>query len=78
VNAHSWTLASDAWRQINQVMEEDIWAIEAQQRNIDLRPEAPTTPIPSDAPVFAMRRIVNQMLLAEGQTGARRKAAAEA
>jgi phenylpropionate dioxygenase-like ring-hydroxylating dioxygenase large terminal subunit len=67
VNAHKWTLSSDSWRQINQVMEEDVWAIESQQRNIDLRPEAPTTPIPSDAPVFAMRKIVKAMVEAEAQ-----------
>jgi vanillate O-demethylase monooxygenase subunit len=65
VNAHEWTESSDSWRQFNQVIDEDIWAVEAQQRNIDVRPGVATVPILSDSAMFAMRKIVKRMEEAE-------------
>jgi vanillate O-demethylase monooxygenase subunit len=64
---HEWIPSSDFWRFQNQVIDEDVWAIEQQQRNIDLRPDAPTNGIASDGPMLAMHRIVEQMLQAEAQ-----------
>jgi len=65
VVGHEWAPSSDSWRFLNSVIEEDVWAIEHQQRNIDLRPEAPTRAIGSDGPMLAMRKIVDNMLAAE-------------
>ncbi|HYC45630.1 MAG TPA: aromatic ring-hydroxylating dioxygenase subunit alpha [Burkholderiales bacterium] len=65
VLAHEWTESSDSWRQFNQVIDEDIWAVEAQQRNIDLQPDAVTTPILSDSAMFEMRKIIRRLEQAE-------------
>jgi hypothetical protein len=65
VLAHQWAPSSDSWRFLNSVIDEDVWAIENQQRNIDLRPDAPTHAIGSDAAMLAMHKIVQRMLQAE-------------
>jgi vanillate O-demethylase monooxygenase subunit len=65
VVGHEWAPSSDSWRFLNSVIDEDVWAIEHQQKNIDLQPDAPTRPIASDGPMLAMRKIVERMLAAE-------------
>ena len=65
VIGHQWAPSAESTRFANQVMDEDVWAIEHQQRNIDLRPDAPTTAIGSDTAMLAMRKIVQKMLQAE-------------
>lgn len=67
VVAHEWAPSSDSWRFLNQVIDEDVWAIEHQQRNIDFHPEASTLAIPSDGPMLAMRKIVDRMLASEAK-----------
>lgn len=65
VIAHEWSESADSDRFSGQVVDEDVWAIENQQRNMDRSPGAATTAIISDAPMFAMRKIVDRMLQAE-------------
>jgi phenylpropionate dioxygenase-like ring-hydroxylating dioxygenase large terminal subunit len=65
VVGHEWQPSSDSWRFLNSVIDEDVWAIEQQQRNIDACPEAPNHAIESDKAMFAMRKIVDGMLAAE-------------
>lgn len=65
VVGHEWPSSSDSWRFLNSVIDEDVWAIEHQQKNIDLEPDAPTRHIPSDGPMIAMRRIVERMVALE-------------
>ena len=65
VVGHEWAPSSDSWRFLNSVIDEDVWAIEHQQTNIDLEPDAPTRPIASDGPMLAMRKIVERMLASE-------------
>lgn len=67
VIGHEWPESSDSWRFLNSVIDEDVWAIEHQQRNIDLQPDAPNRPIGSDGPMLAMRKIVERMVAAEGR-----------
>jgi vanillate O-demethylase monooxygenase subunit len=62
VVAHEWTESSDSWRFLNSVIDEDVWAIEKQQVNIDLRPDAPTFPIASDGPMLFLRRTIDRLL----------------
>jgi len=50
---------------MNSIMDEDVWAIEQQQQNIDRNPNAPVCTIASDKPLLAMRHIVESMLAAE-------------
>lgn len=63
--AHFWAPSSDSWKFANTVVDEDIWAIENQQRNIDLAPDAPFHVIPSDGAMMTLRRIVERMIAAE-------------
>lgn len=65
VLAHEWSPTTDSLRFLNSVIDEDVWAIEQQQRNIDARPDSTTTAISSDYPMLAMHRIVQRMLDAE-------------
>jgi len=67
VVGHEWPPSSDSWRFLNSVIDEDVWAIEHQQSNIDLQPEAPNRAIASDGPMMAMRKIVERMVAAEIQ-----------
>ena len=63
--AHEWSPASDSWRFLNSVIDEDVWAIEHQQSALDAEPDIPMQAIGSDGPVIAMREIVEQMIAAE-------------
>ena len=65
VVVHAWPASADSLRLNNAVMDEDVWAIEQQQINIDVWPDAPTISIASDRPMFEMRRIVDRMLRSE-------------
>jgi phenylpropionate dioxygenase-like ring-hydroxylating dioxygenase large terminal subunit len=65
VVGHEWAATPETVKFQNAVIAEDIWAIEHQQRSIDTWPEAPTFAIGSDAPLFAMRKIVDRMRAAE-------------
>jgi len=65
VIGHQWQASSDSWRFMNSIMDEDVWAIEQQQQNIDRNPNAPVCTIASDKPLLAMRHIVESMLAAE-------------
>lgn len=58
VGAHEWRPSSDSWKFLNSVIEEDVWAIEQQQININSNPEAPVLAIPSDQAMYAMRQMV--------------------
>jgi vanillate O-demethylase monooxygenase subunit len=69
VMAHQWPSSPEALRLFNNVLDEDKWAIENQQRNIDAAPKAPMRAIPSDKTLFEMRKIVARMY----QTEAREK-----
>jgi len=71
VIGHEWQSSSDSWRFLNSVIDEDVWAIEQQQRNIDDCPDAPTYAIGSDKPMLAMRKIVDGMLAAEAGRAAK-------
>jgi phenylpropionate dioxygenase-like ring-hydroxylating dioxygenase large terminal subunit len=78
VIAHEWKESSDSDRFSGQVIDEDVWAIENQQRNMDLHPGAQTTAILSDAPMFAMRKIVDRMLQKEASLNLTRRDARQA
>ena len=65
--AHEWLPSSDSWRFLNSVIDEDVWAIEQQQVNIDIEPEAPFVAIGSDQAMYAMRKIVDSMLSADSE-----------
>jgi phenylpropionate dioxygenase-like ring-hydroxylating dioxygenase large terminal subunit len=67
VVGHEWMPSSDSWRFLNSVIDEDVWAIEQQQRNIDARPEAPNYAIGSDGPMLTMRKLVDRMIDAEAR-----------
>ena len=47
------------------MIDEDVWAIEHQQRSLDAQPDVPMQSIPSDAPLIAMREIVGSMIAGE-------------
>jgi phenylpropionate dioxygenase-like ring-hydroxylating dioxygenase large terminal subunit len=68
VIGHEWKDSPESDTFSGKVMDEDVWAVENQQRNIDFSPLAPTTAIPSDAAMFAMRKIVGSMLLSEASS----------
>lgn len=65
VVAHEWLPSSDSWRFLNSVIDEDVWAIEQQQINIDAKPEAPFVAIGSDQAMYAMRKIVDAAMIKE-------------
>jgi phenylpropionate dioxygenase-like ring-hydroxylating dioxygenase large terminal subunit len=67
VVGHQWEESSDSWRFLNNVIDEDVWAIQKQQANIDLAPEAPTFPILSDGPMIALRRVIDRLIAQEEQ-----------
>ena len=65
--AHETPPASDSWRFLNDVIDEDVWAIEHQQAALQRRPDLPMHTIPSDEPTLAMRAIVERMTAAEAE-----------
>ena len=67
VVGHEWAPTSDSWTFLNNVIDEDVWAIEHQQEALNAEPEVPMQAIPSDEPLRAMRTIVEGMLTAEMQ-----------
>ena len=69
VVGHRWDATSDTAKFLNSVIDEDVWAIEHQQTNIDAHPEAPNHAIGSDGPLYAMRKIVDRMLEDEARAG---------
>jgi vanillate O-demethylase monooxygenase subunit len=71
VMTHQWPSSPEAAGLFNKVMDEDKWAIEHQQRNIDLKPQAPIRALPSDAPMFEMRKIVARLYQGESKGVAR-------
>ncbi len=70
VVAHESPPSSDSWRFLNSVIDEDVWAIEHQQRSLDAHPEIPMQQIASDRPLIAMREIVDSMIADEYGTRA--------
>ena len=65
VVGHEWPPSSDSWKFLNNVIDEDVWAIEHQQTALDANPEVPMQAIASDKPLQTMRKIVDEMLAAE-------------
>jgi len=65
VVAHEWEPSSDSWRFLNAVIDEDVWAIQHQQASLDSDPEIRMQEIASDGPMYAMRDIVERMVVAE-------------
>lgn len=72
VVGHEWAPSSETRRFLDDVIDEDVWAIEQQQQALEAEPDVPMQTIASDAPLRAMRKIVTRMLAAErdGQSGA--------
>ena len=68
VVGHEWVPTSDSWTFLNNVIDEDVWAIEHQQTALCAEPDIPMQTIPSDGPLRAMRGIVENMLAVETQT----------
>lgn len=65
VVVHESAPSSDSWRFLNSVIDEDVWAIENQQRSLDAKPDVPMQAIASDQPLITMRGIVEDMLASE-------------
>ena len=71
---HDENATATVFHEIQKTMQEDIAVFHAQQRSLDLKPNAPTVNIKSDAGPLAARRIVDRLLHAE-QVGDLRKQA---
>jgi phenylpropionate dioxygenase-like ring-hydroxylating dioxygenase large terminal subunit len=59
-------LSGDIFHDIQKTVQEDVAVFEAQQRSLDLRPDAPMVTIKSDAAPIAARRIIERLLKIEG------------
>lgn len=70
VVVHESAPSSDSWRFLNSVIDEDVWAIEHQQRSLDEKPDMPMQAIASDKPLITMRDIVEGMIASEQGTDA--------
>ena len=71
---HDENATATVFHEIQKTMQEDIAVFHAQQRSLDLKPNAPTVNIKSDAGPLAARRIVDRLLHVE-QVGDLRKQA---
>ncbi len=71
-----WTIAQDRapaagnladaiFHDIQKTVQEDVAVFEAQQRSLELKPDAPMVAIKSDAGPLAARRIIERLLHAE-------------
>jgi phenylpropionate dioxygenase-like ring-hydroxylating dioxygenase large terminal subunit len=68
------TLTESIFNDIQKTVQEDIAVFEAQQRSLDLQPDAPMVTIKSDAGPIAARRIIERLVQAEKLHGMRRLA----
>ena len=59
------TLTESIFHDIQKTVQEDIAVFEAQQRSLDLQPDAPMVTIKSDAGPIAARRIIERLVQAE-------------
>ncbi len=62
------------FRDIQRSVQEDVAVFEAQQRSLELKPDAPMVAIKSDACLIAARRIIERLLHAEKAASLRKQA----
>ena len=67
-------LTDSIFRDIQQTVQEDVAVFEAQQRSLELKPNAPMVTLKSDAGPLAARRIIDRLMQAEAGTSLRRRA----
>jgi vanillate O-demethylase monooxygenase subunit len=67
-------LINSMFADIRKTVQEDVAVFEAQQRSLDLKPDARMVAIKSDAAPIAARRIIERLLHAENASGIRRQA----
>jgi phenylpropionate dioxygenase-like ring-hydroxylating dioxygenase large terminal subunit len=67
-------VTSGIFQDIQKTVQEDLAVFEAQQRSLDLKPDAPMVTIKTDAAPIAARRIIDRLLHAESTPGIRRQA----
>ena len=71
---HDENATATVFHEIQKTMQEDVAVFHAQQRSLDLKPNAPTINIKSDAGPLAARRIVDRLLQLEQVGGLRKQA----
>ena len=59
---HDEDATATVFHEIQKTMQEDVEVFDAQQRSLDLKPNAPMVNIKSDAGPIAARRIVDRLL----------------